>query len=306
MSMSTDISAVSQLDLRRTPGPATEPNDESVAISGGRKITVADEDRGTILKYKADRGPVSYVLAMFALHLLLWWAASPLVAALSVLPLAVASMFVAPINHHHQHLNTFRAPWVNRLYDLGLSLQTGVAPYGWTLHHNLGHHVNYLNQHPHVSPDESAWTRRDGTQMSRVGYTIDMLLRHQADMYQVGLRYPRYMRYWLAMKLPLYAIIATGLYFNWLNTLLIFLIPGFIALTHTIWATYEHHSGCSTDNHLVGSRNRESRAYNWMTGNLGLHTAHHKRPGVHWSLLPQVHEEIRDQIPEELIAKSFW
>ena len=34
--------------------------------------------------------------------------------------------------------------------------------------------------------------------MTRVQYTLDMLLRHQADIYQVGLRYPRFMRYWLA------------------------------------------------------------------------------------------------------------
>jgi fatty acid desaturase len=43
-----------------------------------------------------------------------------------------------------------------------------------------------------------------------------------------------------------------------------------------------------------------------MTCNLGLHTAHHKRPGVHWSLLPQIHEEIKDQIPQEMILTTFW
>jgi fatty acid desaturase len=263
-------------------------------------------DVGTILKYRADRGPVAYVLGMFVLHGLLWWYASPLVAALAVVPLAVASMFVAPINHHHQHLNTFRSPVLNRLYDLAVSLQTGVGPYGWVLHHNLGHHQNYLNQNPHGSPDESAWTRRDGTKMGRVEYTVDMLLSHQSDMFRVGQNYPRYMRYWLAMKLPLYALIGTGLWIQPLNTLLIFLVPGFIALTHTIWATYEHHAGCETDNHLVGSFNRDNRLYNWMTGNLGLHTAHHSRPGVHWSLLPQIHEDLKDRIPAGQIVYGFW
>lgn len=277
-----------------------------VVATGHQRLAIADERRGTILKYKADRGPVAYVLAMFALHAVLWWYASPLVALLSVVPLAIASMFIAPINHHHQHLNSFRSPWVNRLYDLALSLQAGVAPYGWTLHHNLGHHLNYLNQHPHVSPDESAWTRRDGAQMSRVEYTIDMLLRHQSDMFRVGMKHPRYLRYWLAMKLPLYALIGAALWIHPLNTLLIFLIPGFIALTHTIWATYEHHAGCETSDHLVGSINRDNRLYNLMTGNLGLHTAHHKRPGLHWSLLPKVHAEIKDQIPESQILKTFW
>jgi fatty acid desaturase len=296
MSTSTEFPVFSTPDLEaeRSAGAAPRP------------LVEADPRRGSILKYKADRGPVAYVVSMFVLHLLLWWFVSPLVATALVVPLAVASMFVAPINHHHQHLNTFRSSWVNRLYDLVLSLQTGVAPYGWTLHHNLGHHLNYLNQHPHVSPDESAWTRRDGTKMSRVEYTLDMLLRHQSDMFRVGVRYPRYLRYWLVMKLPLYGLIGLGLWIHPLNTVLIFLVPGFFALTHTIWATYEHHAGCDTSDHLVGSNNRESRLYNWMTGNLGLHTEHHKRPGVHWSLLPEIHEEIKHQIPEEQILKGFW
>ena len=110
---------------------------------GRRKLAAAEGDRGKILKYKADRGPAIYVVGMFALHLALWWYASPLVALVSIVPLAIASMFVAPINHHHQHLNTFRSPLVNRFYDLMLALQSGVAPYGWVLHHNLGHHLNY-------------------------------------------------------------------------------------------------------------------------------------------------------------------
>jgi fatty acid desaturase len=287
-------------------GEAIAPVGERAIKQGRARISAEETDRGSILKYKADRGPVAYVLGMLIVHLVLWWIASPLVAALLVVPLAISSMFIAPINHHHQHLNTFRSAWVNRLYDLALALQTGIAPYGWTLHHNLGHHLNYLNQYPHTSPDESAWTRLDGAQMGRIEYTIDMLLRHQSDMYRVGQKHRRYRRYWLLMKLPLYTLIGVGLWINPINTLLIFLVPGFVALTHTIWATYEHHAGCETDNHLVGSRNRDNRIYNWMTGNLGLHTAHHKRPGVHWSLLPQLHEEIKHEIPDELILGTFW
>ena len=299
MTTCTDFTTVSRADIGTASPSIRTPMDE-------RRVAAASAHRGSILKYEADRGPVAYVLAMFALHVALWWYASPLVALAATLPLAITSMFIAPINHHHQHLNTFRAAWLNRFYDLALALQTGVAPYGWTLHHNLGHHLNYLNQHPHISPDESAWTDRDGKQMGRVTYTIDMLLRHQSDMFQVGLKYRRYLRYWLAMKLPLYALIGAALWINPINTLLIFLIPGFLALTHTIWATYEHHAGCSTDGHLVGSLNRDNRIYNLLTGNLGLHTAHHKRPGVHWSLLPQLHDEIKHEIPDELIFKSFW
>jgi fatty acid desaturase len=264
------------------------------------------ERRGTILKYKADRGPVAYVVALFILRLALWALATPLVCALGVLPLAVLGMFVAPINHHHQHLNTFRAAWLNRLYDLLLALQAGVAPYAWVLHHNLGHHANYLNQPPAESPDESRWTRSDGTQMGRLEYSIDLLLHHQIDIVRVGLRRPRIFRHFLWMKLPLWSLLGVGLWLRPLETGLVFLLPSFITLFHTIWATYEHHAGCPSNDHFDASRNRDNRLYNLLTGNLGFHTAHHKRPGLHWSLLPKLHEEIRDQIPEDQILKTFW
>jgi fatty acid desaturase len=275
-------------------------------VDGRARISAAPDRLGTILKYKADRGPIAYVVAVFALRLTIWALATPLMCAFGVIPLAVLGMFVAPINHHHQHVNSFRAPWMNRVYDLLLALQCGVGPYGWVLHHNLGHHVNYLNQPPHESPDESRWARADGKQMGRLEYSFDLLLHHQIDMIRVGLRHRKHLRYYLLMKLPLWSLIGVGLWLRPLETVLVFLLPSFIALFHTIWATYEHHAGCPVDNHLVASRNRDNRIYNVLTGNLGLHTAHHKRPGLHWSLLPMLHKEIRDEIPEDQVFKTFW
>ena len=151
---------------------------ETAGVGAGVRSAAAADLRGTLLKYKADRGPVAYVLAVFALRLAIWALATPLICAISVVPLVVLGMFVAPINHHHQHVNAFRFAWLNRLYELALSLQCGVGPYSWVLHHNLGHHLNYLNQRPHAKPDESRWTRADGSQMGQFEYSIDLLLHH--------------------------------------------------------------------------------------------------------------------------------
>jgi len=292
-----------ELEFQALPQPAGPSGNAGI---DSPRPSAASDRRGKILKYKADRGPVTYVMASFLLRLGLWALASPLVCAFSVLPLAVLGMFVAPVNHHHQHLNTFRARWLNRLYDLVLALQAGVGPYSWVLHHNLGHHAHYLNQPPHEHPDESAWSRSDGTQMGRVEYTLRLALSHQPTIVRVGLRRPRTFRYLLLMKLPLWGLIAAGLWLRPLETVLVFLLPAFLTLLHTIWATYEHHAGCPGTNHLDASRNRVHRVYNLLTGNLGLHTAHHQRPGLHWSLLPELHEAIRDEIPEEQILRSFW
>ena len=142
-----------------------------VIVDRGNDISASPEQLGSILKYKADRGYVAYVLSVLAVRMVLWLFATPLVCALAVLPLLGLGVLIAPINHHHQHVNSFRKPWVNRLYDIALALQSGVAPYAWVLHHNLGHHVNYLNQPPHEKPDESRWRKPDGREMGRWEYS---------------------------------------------------------------------------------------------------------------------------------------
>ena len=160
-----------------------------------------------------------------------------------MVPLVFVCTCVAPINHHHQHVNTFRSPVLNRLYEVTLALQTGISPYGWVVHHNLGHHQNYLHQYPHDSPDESHWTRKDGATMGRAEYTLHLFLHHQVDIYNVGKKYPKQWRNYLLMKIPVYGLLAAMAWVNPLNTLLVWIIPGMAVLMHTCYATYEHHAG---------------------------------------------------------------
>ena len=262
--------------------------------------------RGRLLRYSADWFPVTVVLGSFALHVAVYLWAGPRVALL-VLPLVVAvSTVVGAFNHHHQHVNVFRSRLLNRAYDVVLAVQTGVGPYTWVLHHNLGHHQNYLNQPPLANPDESHWTRADGSPMGRIEYTVHTFLHHQVDVYRVGLRHPQVLHRYLLMKVPCYAFIALGFYLDPLMYLLAFFVPSLLTLLHTCYATYEHHAGHPATEHLHASVNRENRWFNWLTCNLGLHTAHHMKPGLHWSELPALHASMRSQIPEHQLLRTFW
>jgi fatty acid desaturase len=270
---------------------------ESTATSAGD---------GTIIKYKADRWTVAIVLSVFALHCVVWWFASPLVAFLAMAPLTAVSCFVAAFGHHHYHVNVFRHSAVNRAYEIVLALQTGASPYTWVLHHNLGHHAHYLNQRPHAEPDESCWTRADGTQMGRFEYALHTFWHRPMVIYRVGKRYPSQYRAYLWMKVPYYGAMALGLYLSPLNFILVFTIPAVLTLFHTCWATYEHHAGHYASEDIEASVNREHPLFNLLTGNLGLHTAHHSRPGLHWSLLPELHGQLRPRIPEKQLLQTFW
>src|SRR5689334_19941607 len=155
--------------------------------------------RRRLLRYSADWRPLTVVLAAFVLHVAVYVWAPPWLALLA-LPLVFAvSTVVAAFNHHHQHVNVFRSSLLNRAYDVVLAVQTGVGPYTWVLHHNLGHHQNYLNQPPHAEPDESHWTRKDGSTMGRIEYTLHTFFHHQVDVYRVGRRHPDVFRRYLLM-----------------------------------------------------------------------------------------------------------
>jgi fatty acid desaturase len=142
--------------------------------------------------------------------------------------------------------------------------------------------------------------------MGRVEYTIDLVLNHQLDIIRIGRQYPKYFRPFLLMKLPLWSILGLALFHDPVNAVLCILLPGFLTLVHTSWATYEHHAGHHPTSHYDASFNITNPVYNYMTCNLGFHTAHHKRPGIHWSLLPELHESIKDRIPDKQISTTFW
>jgi fatty acid desaturase len=258
------------------------------------------ETQGRFLRFRADRGPVAYSLGLFLLQLAAWyWLPLPwaIAAGVALLPfLGTCAIY----NHHHQHCPVFTSALPNRLFEIVLGLQTMIPAYAWVLHHNFGHHPHYLNQPPCAQDeDESRWARRDGSRMGRLEYTLNLLLRAPVDAIRVGRRRPRELRYYLMMLIPYVAVQLLLAWGNPLNFLAVFLVPAFGMLVYVYWLTWEHHSGLSTEDPYAASRNRVGRFYNLRTCNLGYHTAHHLKPGIHWSLLPAYHELIKDRIPPE-------
>jgi fatty acid desaturase len=202
---------------------------------------------------------------------------------------------VAAYNHHHQHLNVFHGVVANRALELMYGLMTGLVSHAWVLHHSVGHHVNYLDQ----QKDESRWRRRDGRPMGELEYTVVVALTAYPRAWRVGQRYPAYRRTMAWMGALTLLILAVALWHRPLPALMVFVIPMIFGLFHTVWATYTHHAGKSTESHHVASNNIMHRGYNWLTGNLGYHTAHHAKPGTHWSRLPALHATMAHLIPDD-------
>ncbi len=254
-----------------------------------------------MFRYTADRIPVLIVLALsaidFTVYLMVdnvWWLTSYLIIML------VPKGMICAWSHHHQHTMTFHSRTLNRILEFFYALHTGVTTNLWVLHHVLGHHKNFLDQ----SLDESAWKRPDGTQMGVLEYTFTVAVTAYYRGYRVGKKFPKVQRNFLIyIVVTLLGLIAMC-WFRPVPALLVFILPMIISLLFTSWVTYEHHSGLDTDDDMHASYNNEATLFNILTGNLGYHTAHHYKQGLHWSKLPELHQQIKHLIPAHLIRNA--
>ena len=251
-----------------------------------------------MFNYSADRLPVAIILCLSVVDFSMYFLVNNVWALAAYwLVMLVPKGNICAWTHHHQHTPTFKQKGFNRLLELFYALHTGITTNLWLLHHVHGHHQNYLDQ----SKDESRWQRQSGKTMGVIEYTLNVAGTAHFRGFKVGERFPNQQRTFVLYIVATLFVVATLAYYNPVGTLFLFVLPMLTGLLFTAWTTYKHHSGLDTDNQFEASRNNLNRFYNAVTGNLGYHTAHHHKQWLHWSLLPQLHEEIKHKIPAHLI-----
>jgi fatty acid desaturase len=257
----------------------------------------------TLLKHPEDRIPVTLFFLFFASDWVVYATATQRwIPVLWFVICMVPKGWVCAWNHHHQHVAMFRQALLNRLLEVGFALQTGVTTNAWTLHHVLGHHVNYLDP----VKDESGWMNPAGTPMGLWEYTWKNTLAAYPRAWRVSARYPRHRRLFAAALLWTLGIVVLALVHNPWNAVFVFVLPMAFSLTGTVWVTWFHHANLKTDDPMQASTNTLDPLYNLFTGNLGYHTAHHHRQALHWSKLPALHAELEQRIPEStLLSVGF-
>ncbi len=258
-----------------------------------------------MFRYSADRVPVLFVLALSAIDFGVYLLVNDvLILAGYLLLMIFPKGLICAWNHHHQHTMTFHSKLLNRVLEFFYALHSGVTTNLWVLHHVLGHHRNFLDQ----SLDESAWQRADGTTMNAFEYTLNVAGTSYIRGYKAGKNHPGVQREFLIYTTVTFLGVGLLCWFRFIPALFVFVLPMLISLLisllFTAWVTHDHHSGLDTDNPFTASYNNTNRIFNILTGNLGYHTAHHHRQGLHWSRLPELHEEIRHKIPLELLRNE--
>ncbi len=215
---------------------------------------------------------------------------------------AVALLFPFQLNfagmcHNHHHRRTFHRPLANRLFEIAMFFQLGMLPYGYTLHHNIGHHRHYRDQ----AVDSNRWRRADGSVMGPWEFASKLCVAMYPTVWRIGRRHPAVFRKFRRMAAVCAALLGLAFGIDPVNALQVWVLPLPVAHHHHAQATYHQHAGLEHDDPLHASRTVTDRRYNLRTLHLGYHTAHHLRPGLHWSKLPAFHATIAARIPPELV-----
>jgi fatty acid desaturase len=238
-------------------------------------------------------------LAIAVVQTILFLQASALIAVLGATllwPMQTRSIYIA---HNHHHHRSFRPRWLNLTFETLLFLQTGLPSFGFALHHNFGHHRLYRNQHPeHPDADPHCWLDSRGRRLGRWTYTWRVLRTAVPAARRIGRHYRPLWRNFL-FAAACYGVGAAALLAaRPLHALAVFIVPMALGLVALAWSTYVHHLGLATQEPLSASyTNLDAWANRWGY-NIGYHTAHHARPGLHWSELPQLHARIADRVPQ--------
>lgn len=257
-----------------------------------------------ILPYRADLRSVGFVLAALALAAIQWAgvARHPALLAASF-PLAFLGCVV---NHNHQHHPTFAFAGLNKVFGVLVTLAIGAPACSIIPMHNMNHHVHNNLQADFV---RASLVRFRWKPLNLIVFPFAALagyFRARTGILESWRRArPGLFRQLVLERAALCSIVPAMLVVRPLETLSYVVGPYLFGQWAILAINHLQHVGCDPGSEYGHSRNFVGRWLNWWVLNSGYHTAHHVRPEVHWSLLPQVHGQIRSMMDPRLERKSL-
>jgi fatty acid desaturase len=262
-----------------------------------------------MLRYRADVKTLIFVTIYFALVAVQWvYAPHNLALAIPLLVLTCwFSFFGAVATHNTVHSPVFKVRWMNRAFQVVLTLTYGHPVSAYVPGHNLSHHKHTQSRRDvmRTSKTRFGWHFLNGLFfMSKVGKDIFF-----ADMRYFKAMYGRNRPWFRQMILEAVVFVASMgvlLALDWKKFLLYVLVPHQYAAWGIITMNLLQHDGCDEKSEWNGSRNFVGKLINWWTYNNGYHTIHHIEPGLHWSVLPEEHaKRVAPFIHPNLDQKNF-
>ena len=261
-----------------------------------------------MLRYTADLRTL-FFLTFYACLVVGQWVYEPSGAlALSLVVLTcIVSWICAVIAHNTVHCPVWKQRWLNRLFQVWVSLSYGFPISDYVPGHNLSHH-RFTQQ------------REDVMRTTHVRFRWNLLnlllfmpavtpgiLRGNAHFKEVmGERAKPWKRQLIFEGIVVWSVKVVCLLIDYKKALLLVFVPHLFANWGIVTVNFLQHDGCDPEHPVNHSRNFVGKVFNWFTLNNGFHSIHHMMPGLHWSLTPAAHaQKVAPYIHPELEQKSL-
>jgi beta-carotene hydroxylase len=245
------------------------------------------------MRYPIDVISVAIIVCTLTLQLLALYCHWPWYLVILILPLVRS---VNLIEHNHMHLSIFRNAALNAFLGWLCHLSGGVPFDSYKLHHVANHH-RYNNRFDATGKDWSSLFGFSGTRfpdrpIGRAYYMASFPVLAHGECILWFLRAPG-SRPTRGFVISMMVVMPTIIFLFWLNPagfIVFFVVPWLVMLFGMANNNYDHHQGCEMTNPYNSANNFLNFYYTKLSFNVGYHVAHHLRPSLHWSLLPQYHD----------------
>ncbi|AKA22824.1 fatty acid desaturase family protein [Pseudomonas chlororaphis] len=232
---------------------------------------------------------------VLAFHSLSWWVILPA----AVLYAISLSWSINSISHNQIHNAYFSLPWMNRGFDLLLSVTIGFSQTLYRDIHNRHHRGNSDRPAPDgttVDPLSIYLHGRDGQPDNVWAYTFLSFFRDdpKAIYQEMQRKRPadaRWVKVEIGVTLLGYAALAL---YDW-HAVLVLLPFWYLGQCLSSLNGYYEHLGGNPDLPIAWGVSSYSPLYNLLWMNNGYHAEHHYRPKMHWTRVKAFHREIHAQ-----------
>ena len=247
------------------------------------------------LKYLTDLYPLSMLLSVALIQFSIFFFCEQLkVAVIVALVLLLPQLMLSTMVHNQAHVAMFRGKFPNWIVNVLFFLETGMRVVQFQIQHNFGHHCFYLD--PDRDKDPASTTKADGSTMSRWEFMIRDIFLYIPDTIRIGKSYPHLLNRWYLELGVCLTVLAILLILHPLKTLILFLTPILLIRRFFMLLVYEDHIHLPLEDVYGACHNKKNPLSNIVFFNNGYHLAHHLKPSLHWSKLPQLHQQIESKI----------
>lgn len=205
--------------------------------------------------------------------------------------------------HNHAHRRIFTVPAWNRWFSRTWTVSAGWPAYFWQYSHVVVHHRNLL--------EDRDWTlplrRPDGSWENFFRYCLlHWPFRYVPHLWR-ELRRPvasRAVSRRAAKEFAIFAVLfSIPFWIDPVMALWLWVLPAYLANALVVApGMVAQHAGreVPSDEHTYRHSNCfRSKLFNLTMFNIGFHAEHHTYPHVHWSELPELHEEIKEDLIQD-------